>query len=461
MKALPPTSASSLNGMQPRLNRRAGQMLVFVTLSLIFMFGVMGLSVDLGYSYFVKVQTQAAAVAAAAAAAAYASANGSTCGSGGVVCGTSYSCVASPTPPATTAMQAGCLYAKANGFVNSGNQTVALIENTTTPPNETGNAPNFWVQATVTQTVPHLFLFLSGFKSGSVASEAIAGITLIPSASCVYILDPTMAGALTISGSGSVTASGCGVWVNSSSTTAVNMSGSAILTATGGGTIKVHASSNTGVCAYSCTVSPALTLGAATVADPFASLPSPTVGTTCTYTNYTSPTTGSGSIGPGVYCGGINVGNSYSLTMTSGMYIMYGGGFNVAGSASVTGSGVTVFLTGGTLGGHTYTSSGVQLTNGGSTTLSAPTSGTYQGVLFFQDRLVTYTTGNAIAGAASTAMTGTFYFPTTSLSLSGSISAAKVALVVDSLSDTGSATYDQDSTGQYTGLAHGSTGLIQ
>jgi len=165
---------------RPRLNRQAGQMLIFCTLSLVFMFGVMGLSVDLGYSYSVKVQTQAAADAAAAAAAAYASANRSTCGSSGVVCGSSYSCVASPAPPATTAMQAGCLYAKANGFVNSGNQTVALIENNTTPPNETGNAPNFWVQATVTQTVPIYFFSCQASRAGPWLRKPLPGLRSFP-----------------------------------------------------------------------------------------------------------------------------------------------------------------------------------------------------------------------------------------------------------------------------------------
>jgi len=211
------------------------------------------------------------------------------------------------------------------------------------------------------------------------------------------------------------------------------MTGSAALTATGGGQLKVHATTSTGVCAYSCSVSPALTLGAATVADPFASLPSPTVGTTCDQTNYSTPGSGSATISPGVYCGGITVGGSFALTMNSGTYIMYGGGFNIGNSGTVTGSNVTVFLTGGTLGGHTYTSAGLSLSGASGTSLSAPTSGTYEGVLFFQDRLVTYTTGNSIVASAASTITGTFYCPTTSMVLSGAVSASKIALVVDSL----------------------------
>ncbi len=449
-----------------RLSRRAGQMLVFSTLSLIFMFTVVGLSVDLGYSYFKKVQTQAAADAAAQAAALYATANGSVCGSGGVTCGSTYTCLSPPTTPPTTAMMEGCLYAKANGFVNTGSQTVTMIENNTTPPNETGNSPSFWVEATVTETVPSLFLYLAGFHSGSVASEAIAGITVVPSTSCIYILSPNAAQALTVTGGASLYSSGCGVYVNSSSTSAIYETGSAIISASGGGTINVHGTTN--ICSFSCTASPTPVTGAPTVTDPFATLPAPTIGTSCNSTNYSTPGSGSATISPGVYCGGITVGGTFSLTMNPGTYIMFGGGFNIGNSGIVTGAGVTIYLTGGTMGGTTYTSSGVQLSGSSYTYLTAPTSGTYQGVLFYQDRNVTYTTGNAQGGSAhitnsagTSWTTGAWYFPTTSLSLSGAVAATKIALIVSTLSVTGSATFVQDSGGSYTGLAKSHSGLFQ
>lgn len=245
-----------------RLSGRAGQMLVFSTLSLFFLFTVMGLSVDLGYSYFKKIQTQAAADAAAAAAGIYASLNGYTCGSG-VTCGSAYTCADPPTSPPTTPLQAGCLYAQKNGFVNGGNQTVTLIANNTTPPNETGNAPALWIQANVAETVPHLFLYWAGSHSGSVAGQALSGITVTPATSCVYILSSSAANALTVSGAGSVTASGCGIYVDSSnSSSAISLSGSGKISGT---QIKVHGG-------YSITggasSTPTPTSGAAVVADP-------------------------------------------------------------------------------------------------------------------------------------------------------------------------------------------------
>jgi hypothetical protein len=57
----------------------------------------------------------------------------------------------------------------------------------------------------------------------------------------------------------------------------------------------------------------------------------------------------------------------------------------------------------------------------GAINLTAPDSGTYEGLLFFQDRTVTYSTANVFNGNASSNTSGAFYFPTTSLTYSGSI----------------------------------------
>ncbi len=124
----------------------------------------MGLAVDLGYSYFVKVYAQTAADSAATAAAIYANKNGYVCGSG-VTCNTTYTCLSPPTSPPTTPLQAGCLYANTNGFVNTGSQAVSLIANNTAVPNETGNTPALWIQAQhVANRLPHLFLYWAGFQ---------------------------------------------------------------------------------------------------------------------------------------------------------------------------------------------------------------------------------------------------------------------------------------------------------
>src|SRR5277367_4449026 len=105
---------------------RRGQALVLATLSLFMLFGIMGLAVDLGWSYYRKQVAQTAADSAALAAAVTAEnssgTNIITCGSYNVVC--QATATACPTVTGTPAnnIQSGCVYAKANGFTNAGTQ---------------------------------------------------------------------------------------------------------------------------------------------------------------------------------------------------------------------------------------------------------------------------------------------------------------------------------------------------
>ncbi len=96
-----------------------------------------------------------------------------------------------------------------------------------------------------------------------------------------------------------------------------------------------------------------------------------------------------------------------------------------------------------------------------STNLTAPSSGTYQGILFFQDSTYSYTGQNTFSGSASMVCTGSFYFPNTTMTFSGAVAGSKIGMVVYDLTISGSASFNQDATGLYTGLAKRSPGLIQ
>jgi hypothetical protein len=134
--------ASPRSGSE-RSDRRAGQVIIFVTLSLFFLFSVMGLAVDLGYSYYTKVAAQGAADAAATAAATYASNNG-------YACITNIDCSGPYTCPNTlgiinTAFKAGCAYAQSNGFTGGGSQTVTMSANSTASPYVSGISTALWI----------------------------------------------------------------------------------------------------------------------------------------------------------------------------------------------------------------------------------------------------------------------------------------------------------------------------
>ena len=81
----------------------------------------------------------------------------------------------------------------------------------------------------------------------------------------------------------------------------------------------------------------------------------------------------------------------------------------MSGSSGITGNGVFIYNTGG---------GAINLSGSGNISLNPMTSGTYQGITVFQDR--SSTTGATMSGGSNINNTGTFYFPSAKLTLSGS-----------------------------------------
>src|SRR5687768_4906212 len=139
-----------------RSGNQRGQATIFLTLGLTTMLGIVGLTVDIGWSYYREQAAQAAAEAAAmAAVAATVSASPLTtiCGASGAVCQAATVCPDPIPNPPTNNFHTACLYAKDNGFTTtstSGNK-VLIAANTTTPA-VGGLSAEYWVTATVTST---------------------------------------------------------------------------------------------------------------------------------------------------------------------------------------------------------------------------------------------------------------------------------------------------------------------
>jgi Putative Flp pilus-assembly TadE/G-like len=459
---------------------RRGQAGLFVVFNLTLVFGTLGLAVDVGWAYYTRQSAQAAADAAAMAAVSWASSSGKpVCGTGGVTCNsTAAACANPPTTPPTTDLQVGCLYAQQNGFVNNGTtQFVTMAGNTTAPPGIANNSPTYWVQANVTATPYTLFGGFGGIRRFTINASAIAAVSYHNPGACIYVLDPTVSQAFSATGASTVTATSCGIFVNSSSSSAFYEHGSPSVTASqilinGGASISVASS-----------VSPnPPTTNAGAVSDPLANLTLPSFSNVCPnppYTPYTLAGTSVAVLPSGNYCGGITISHSSQATFSggtyyiwggltvegastatfdSGMYIVNGGGISFANSAAISGSGVTFYNT----AQYGQTIGGVSNTGATTVTLSAPSSGTYQGMLFMQDRNPSNATSISFANSASTSLTGTLYFPTCSLTYSGaSASATYTAIVADTVSFTGSAAFKNDPTGTHTGLASTVRGLIQ
>jgi putative Flp pilus-assembly TadE/G-like protein len=410
---------------------RSGQALIMVTLLIVPVCGIVGLVSDIGYMQFVKMSAQAAAESAAKAAIIqfHATVGGSnyTCG-GNVVCATTpTACPATITTPAS-ALENGCMYAIQNGFKSSGNQAVTYQSGTGSAPPTVPGAPTaaYWLTFRAVQRVPQLFSAVLGNSSGLVAARSTAAV--IGASDCVYALNRTnYSGAVSAGGSSSLTSS-CGIFVNSTSSDA--------LSTNGGGTISAPQYDLVG--GTQSTLTPTPNTGVSPASDPLSGLPVPASAPyTCDYYNYSAG--GAQTLSPGVYCGGINVGSNRTYTLTTGTYILVGGGLSTqSANSTLIGNGVTIYNTFGATTNHgTLTYSPISLSGSSSVTLTAPNTGTYAGILIFEDR-------NAPAnydtyGGGSTAVyQGVIYALHAAVTMYGNSSTAQYTmLVADTISLVG------------------------
>ena len=249
-------------------------------------------------------------------------------------------------------------------------------------------------------------LFFGGlFGRSTVQGGRPATARLAPPATpLVLVLDPSRSGALTIGGSVHLDVSGAAIQVDSSDPCAMTSNGAAAtITAS---RVRVVGASCTG----NGTVSGNVVTGSDYLPDPLAALPEPdTMG---------MPDLGSinggGDYLPGYYPGGIDL-NSGTARLSPGLYVIGsqapGNGISMSGNAFVDAtSGVTLFLE----NGGSYSAAG-----GSGLHITAPSSGTYAGIGFFQSRanLATF----EVDGNVDFDVEGTVYLPSAELSLQGDV----------------------------------------
>jgi hypothetical protein len=313
---------------------------------------------------------------------------------------------------------AGQADAARNGYTNgAGSVTVAINNPPSAGPNTSNSA---YVEAIVAK--PELAYFLKALGVGSVSVSARAVAYEGNGPNCIYVLNPTAAGAFTANGNVTVS-SGCGLLVDSSSSSGMSLVGNVSITAPTIGVVGGYsAGGNT-------TLTPPTT-GVIPASDPLAYVAAPTVGS-CAHTNFSlSGNTGSSGspyqLYAGTYCGGIKVQGNAWLNFNAGTYVLAGGGMSMSSNTVMTGTGVTFYNTTGT-GGY----GGITLSGNMQANLSAPTSGPLAGVLFFQDRSIPSTdAASTITGNSSSTFDGAIYFATTTLSFNGNSSVNGYSIVV-------------------------------
>lgn len=378
------------------LRDERGQTLVVTGLALTCLLGMAGFSVDVGMMFRAKRMLQTAADAGAIAGAME----------------VNYSDVTTAADNATAQ----------NGMTNGNNGVTITVNNPPKSGSYTSSSSS--VEVIVSQNVPTFFMKVFGLSTIKVSARAVAGLGA--ASGCIYTLD-TSGIDVGMTGSGVLSMPDCGIVIDSGSTNALNMTGTTSISALSVGIVGSY--HETG----SASTSPTPITGIAPEPNPLSFLTAPSFSVSSCLANPRFTGSSAHTIGPAVSGGtvcynGLSMTGSGSLTMNPGTYII-NGAMSMSGSGVISGSGITIYLA--------PPNGSLSLTGSGALNITAPTSGTYNGVLFFEDP--TDTNAMTVTGSTGSDMEGIFYAPAASLSMTGSSGSTIYAdLVVSSLSMTGS-----------------------
>ena len=222
---------------------------------------------------------------------------------------------------------------------------------------------------------------------------------------CMLALNKVANQAVRMWGNNNTTLTGCNVMSNSFSNDAISVGGNAHLTTPCALAVGSSGTHGNGSLTLTSCASP--TNNSAAAADPYRNLPAPPIPNNCT-----NAPNGNQPFSPGRYCGGISINGNGNKTFSPGVYIIDGGTFKLNGNISVSGPGVMFYLTNGAT---------VSFNGNVNLNFSAPTSGTYSGILFFGDRTQPNAT-QKFNGNAASLMTGAMYFPSQQIQMNGNFS---------------------------------------
>ena len=391
----------------PTNHPRRGSALAVLAVSLVLIVGVMALALDGGAMLAERRHSQAVADATAYAAAGLLYKNYAT---------------DKGLDPAGSSKKLALAIAAGNGYAND--VTTSTVTVNIPPLAGAFQGQSGYAEVVVSYNLPKCFSALWGAGTLSVGSRTVArGKNAAPNVGFL-LLDPSMSGALSLTGSPSVTVKNGSLVVDSSNGKAIDVTGSGQVTA---GNINITGDTN-----KSGALTGTVKTGVAATADPLASLAEPSK--TGMVVQQTTPLAISGSqtIWPGVYTGGISVAGAGTVTMMPGIYYLDGGGLSIAGSPTITGTGVMIY------NAPKSSSDSISMAGSGSINLTPPTTGTYAGISIFQER--TATAPISLTGSGSINVTGGIYAAAAAATLHGSASTGidGAFFIANSASVTGS-----------------------
>lgn len=375
----------------------SGNVAIIAGLSMTMLVGFCGLGIDTGYWFYQQRQLQGAVDIAAFDAATALNAGSSVSDAGAL---------------AKSA-------AASNGW-NSVNGTITVNSPPTSGTHQTTNS----IEVILTENVPRYFAAIYSSSNITIQTRAV-GTKNGSHVGCVISLSSTASPGISVSGSGSLSSPNCDVVSDSTTSNAISVGGSGTLTVPCA--VSVGSSTlSSGVDLTKCTT---MTNGAPPATDPYASLPTPSIPGACQTVSH-----GQTSFTPGYYCSGIDINWSSAVTFAPGLYYVSGGNFKANGSANISGTGVTFYMDSG---------STVSFDGGATVSLSAPTSGTDSGIVFFGDRSDT-SSAPIFNGGATQSITGVLYFPGQNVTYAGhgSSSSECTQLIANTVTVTGNAAFN-------------------
>jgi Flp pilus assembly protein TadG len=343
----------------------------------------------------------------------------------------------------TVATATGKYEAQRNGFTDGVNATVTVAAPTSGAYAGTTNAVQVTIQKSVGFSLGAAVLngSLSNFNIsasavGAPGSTTVTSTTTTTASSgegCMIALTPNNEQGVSIANFNNFS-SDCTVMSNG---TATGTGSSASISMTSYNHATMYSVWTRGSFDYPQYSVPTLTVAArtnqtGTIYDSYANLPTPTPGT-CTYTNYSAPSGSSVTLNPGTYCGGLTATNNSNVYFTPGTYYIANGDLVIRSDNNVscptcvvnnsgTTTGTTFVLTQTT--GSNSDIGGVSISSENNVTLNAPYSGTYAGILFYQDRRATAGTMSSttkiftVASLNNATLSGAIYFPQNRIDIS-------------------------------------------
>jgi Predicted membrane protein (DUF2134). len=346
-----------------------------------------------------------------------------------------------------------------NGFTNGVNGHAVTV---TWPSTEPGFSGNQYVQVLVRDSVRSIFAGVFGRARTPVTARAVGGVTGTTQ-SCVTALDPNSKDALIVQSQGHLDVDGCKIAVNSTDPQAACVtSGGAI---TGTTSISVAGQYDSKCDALGANVT--LSQNQTPVADPLQSVTLLATDTTSqdvsaciggvydehqfTLTSNTTLNPSVGAGGVGAYCGGITAAKSgVMVTLNPGIYVIRGGGFNISAGGSIQGNGVAIINLDPPTGTPVNKFGPINIAGDGSINLTAMSTGTLAGIVFYTPRCRADVCNGAIPplnrihSSTTAVITGSMYFPdqrlevgsgngpNTSLTINGGIIGGKINFAADS-----------------------------